>query len=325
MLNYNDILVDTLYKDEEIQAPNPVILIKGHTIGVPQNFITINGLPKSRKTTFAMFFIASGLTGRPFFDINVKIQADEKIILFDTEQSIFDFSRQIQILKKAINSQKLPDNFSAYLFRKYEPKDILNSMYLVIKEQRPKLIILDNLTELVINPNDMAEAKAVIQFLKKVTAEFNLTCICLLHLNKNNMLSIGNLGSMADRGAQSVLKVTHDKESGASTLEPVFLRSSNHFTPISINYNTDIKQYEQTTPPEQKESRKKFVLATLKDSDHINRLNIIFNSVKEITYSEIIEEIKRIYGVGTNVAKQQILPYLVGNKFLNNNKGIYTK
>lgn len=325
MLDYNNIIADTLFKDENLQAPEPVIEIKGHVIGVPQNFITINGLPKSRKTTFAMFFIASGLTGRTFFDISVKLQPDEKIILFDTEQSVYDFSRQIKILKTAINSDKLPDNFSAYLFRKYEPKDILNSMYLIIKEQKPKLIIIDNLTELVINPNDMTEAKAVIQFLKKITAEFNLTCLCLLHLNKNNMLSIGNLGSMADRGAQSVLKVTHDKDTGASTMEPVFLRSSNHFTPISINYNTDFKQYEQTTPPEQKETRKKFVLATLKDSDHINRINIIFNNVTEITYSEIIEEIKRIYGVGTNVAKQQILPYLVGNKFLNNNKGIYKK
>ena len=323
MINYNDILNDTLYKDEDIIPPDPIIKINEHIIGVPQNFITINGLPKSRKTTFAMFFIASGLTGRKFFDIEVKILPDEKIILFDTEQSVFDFSRQIRILKNAINSNKLPDNFSAYLFRKYEPKDILNSMYLVIKEQMPKLIIIDNLTELVINPNDMSEAKAVIQFLKKITAEFNTTCVCLLHLNKNNMLSIGNLGSMADRGAQSVLKVTHDKESGASTLEPVFLRSSNHFAPISINYNTELKKYEQTQTSVKETSRKKFVLATLNDSDHFNRLNIIFNISPQLTYSELIEEIKRLYGVGTNVAKQQILPYLVGNKIIKNNKGIY--
>jgi len=324
MLDYKEIIKECLFKDGDFTAPEPVITIKGHVIGVPQNFITINGLPKSRKTTFANYFIASGITGRSFFDIQVNIQIDEKIILFDTEQSIFDFSRQIKTLKNAIQSDNLPDNFSAYLFRKYEPKDILNTMYLIIKEQKPKLIIIDNLTELVINPNDMAEAKAVIQFLKKITAEFNLTCICLLHLNKNNMLSIGNLGSMADRGAQSVLKVTHDKDSGASTLEPVFLRSSNHFEPISINYNTDLKKYEQTTP-QNTQPRKKFVLASLSDSDHINRINVIYLNAEQFTYAEIIEEIKRLYGVGTNIAKQQILPYLIGNKFLKTNKGIYTK
>jgi hypothetical protein len=137
-------------------------------------------------------------------------------------------------------------------------------------------------------------------------------------------MSTGNLGSLADRGAQSVLKVTLDKDLGVSTLEPILLRSSAHFEPISITYNNDLKKYEQTKT-EKKDTRKKFVLSSLTSVDHINRLNVIFLNVKEWTYGEFVEEIKKIYGVGTNISKQQIIPYLLGNNYLINNKGSYSK
>jgi len=324
MKDYANISDECRYIDTDYELPPPIITIQNHTIATSGNFITLTGLPKSRKTTFAIFTIASALTGRVFFDISVNLSIDEKIVLFDTEQSIYDFSRQMKMLKKAIRSNTLPENFNAYLFRKYEPSDTLNAMYYVIKTDKPKIIIIDNLTELVTNPNDMAESKAVIQFLKRITAEYQIVVICLLHLNKNNMLSIGNLGSMADRGAQSVLKVTLDKDMGISTLEPIFLRSSGHFEPISITYNSDLKKYEQTQS-NKKENRKKFVLAALTHIEHVNRLDVIFINQPEWTYNEFVEEIKKIYGVGTNIAKQQIIPFLLGNKYLLNNKGTYSK
>jgi hypothetical protein len=324
MKNYEEISKECEYIDTNIDPPPPIITIQNHTIATSGNFITLTGLPKSRKTTFAVFGIASALTGKSFFDIKVNLNEDEKIVLFDTEQSIYDFSRQMKMLKKAINKPSLPDNFKAYLFRKYDPVDVLNSMYYVIKNNLPKIIIIDNLTELVINPNDVSESKSVIQFLKRITAEYNIVVICLLHLNKNNLMSTGNLGSLADRGAQSVLKVTLDKDLGVSTLEPILLRSSAHFEPISITYNNDLKKYEQTKT-EKKDTRKKFVLSSLTSVDHINRLNVIFLNVKEWTYGEFVEEIKKIYGVGTNISKQQIIPYLLGNNYLINNKGSYSK
>jgi hypothetical protein len=41
---------------------------------------------------------------------------------------------------------------------------------------------------------------------------------------------------------------------------------------------------------------------------------------KSYEYNELVEEIKKIYGVGTNIAKQQIIPYLRGNNFLKQDK-----
>ena len=322
MVNVNEIINECKWIDKDYGIITPVITIQGRSIAHDGNFITLNGLPKSRKTTFLQFFIYSALTGNEIFGIKSHIQKDEKICVIDTEQTIHDFQRQTNNLKKMMGVKSLPNNFSAYLFRKYEPNVIIDSIYNIIVNERPKILCIDNLTELVINPNDMNEAKAVIQFLKKITAEFNIVVICLLHLGKGNLQTLGNLGSMADRGAQSVLRVVYDAETGGSTIEPVFLRSDAHFNPIQIMYDIESKTY-YSTEASIKKSSKKFVLTNLTNDDHYNRLNVVFLNSNEISYSELVESIKQLYGVGNNIAKQQIIPYLTGNKFLIANKGIY--
>jgi len=322
--NIIEVLNRARYIDSDIPTPEPVITIQGKTIAHPGNVVTINGLPKSRKTTYQSFFIASALSGREIFDIRVNLKADEKIILVDTEQSIHDFSRQIKTLKKIICKNDLPLNFTAYLFRQYEPDIILNSIYELVKTERPKILFIDNLTELVIDYNNVQESKKVIQFLKTITAEFNLVVVCLLHLGKGNLQTLGNLGSMADRTAQTTLKIVLDKDTGHSTMEPGFMRSDAHFNPVTVFWNEEQRQYEHTTATAPKPKSRKFILMELTDTDHFNRLNIIFKDNREVIYSELVEEIKKLYGVGTNISKQQIIPYLSGNHFIIGVKGIYT-
>ena len=227
----------------------------------------------------------------------------------------------MNFLKYNLKVKKLPSNFQAYLFRKYDPDIILNSVYTLMKEQQPKILILDNATELVLNPNDMTESKKLIQFIKLITAEFNCVVICLLHLSKSNLQTLGNIGSYMDRMAQSTLKVTLDKETGTSTLEPQLMRSDSFFKPISIGYNEETKNYEQVEHEQDRpKPSRKFILMNISPDDHINRLNAIFFTKKSFEYNELVEEIKKIYGVGTNISKQQIIPYLRGNNFLKQDK-----
>lgn len=320
----NEIISASLFLDKEIIQPPPILTIDNKTIATEGNFITISGQPKSRKTTFAFFMIASGLLQKSIFNIQLNLKADEKIILIDTEQSIFDFARQIKILKFTLKCKKLPLNFSAYLFRQYDPEQIIEAITLIMERDKPKILILDNLTELVINPNDIPESKKIIQFLKRITAQYNCCIITLLHNSKSTNNTLGNLGSYADRGAQSTLRATIDKETDIFTLEPIFMRSDAYFKPINVFYNKEINKYEQTETAPKKES-KKFNVNNFDEADHINRIGAIFRTQKEISYAELVVEIKQIYGIGTNGAKQKIIPYLTGNNFIKSVKGIYTR
>lgn len=325
MIEIHNILADTLFNDIELPEQKPIITIKDKTIATLQNFICLTGLPKSYKTTFAFHFIASGLSNKTIFDISVKINKSDKICLIDTETGVHEFSKQIKTLKRTLRVNKLPENFSAYLFRKYDPDIIIMAIEKIIELEKPKILFIDNLTELVINPNDMIESKKIIQFLKKVTSEHNLVIVCLLHLGKSNPNnSLGNLGSYAARGCQSELKVSYDKETNLTTLEPILMRSDLYFDPIQIFWNPDKKEFEQNLEIKAaKKNSRKFVLMDLTNDDHMKRLGVVFIDHKEIIYNELVEEIKKIYGVGTNIAKQQIIPYLLGNKFLFKDKGIY--
>ena len=123
-----------------------------------------------------------------------------------------------------------------------------------------------------------------------------------------------------DRMAQTVLKVTLDKETGYSTMEANLMRSDSFFNPITIGYNENLKNYEQIDNFDYNKKPKKFNMVDFSDKDHFNRLSSIFDNINEIGYAELIEELKRIYGVGTNISKQQILPYLRTNRLIKQNK-----
>ena len=326
-IDYPKIINETLFIDQFIEQPKPTIIIGGKIVGVLNSFISICGLPKSRKTTFMNYFIASALTGLDFMSIKVNCDPFDKIIVFDTEQSIYDFSRQVKHLKYLIKAEKIPVNLEAYLFRQYDPEVILNSIYLIMLEKKPKIIFIDNITELVLNFNDPVESKKLVQFLKKITAEFNCTIITLLHLGKGNLQSLGNLGSMTDRSSNSVLRVIYDKETQSSTLEANMLRSDSLFKPITIIWSEEEKTYIQINlldqAPTEKISRK-FDITNLSREDHFTKLSLVFGRKDQLTYEELISEIKLIYGVGTNIAKQIIVPVLLEQYILSRiEKGIY--
>jgi hypothetical protein len=318
------IVDECMFLDLELPDQKPVITIQNKFIAYPQNFICINGLPKSYKTTFAGFFIQSALSKKCIFDIEVNLDPDKKIILIDTEQSIYDFSRQVKNLKRNIKKNSLPDNFKAYLFRKYDPDVIIKAITEIIIQQQPSILIIDNLTELVNSPNDIPESKAVITWLKKVTAEYNLVIICLLHNAKSTMMSTGNLGSLADRGSQSTVTVKHNKEENTTTMEATLMRSDSYFNPVTIKYDIELKNFIQIeTENKPKINSRKFVLMDLTNEDHFNRLRIIFIKTKSFVYSEFVNEITKMYGIGINIAKTQVIPYLRGNEFVLAEDGIY--
>lgn len=318
-----DVLTDAFYEDIEYPQKLPIITIQGRTIATESNFINLTGLPKTFKTSILFKFIESALTQKNVLDIEVNIKKTDLVICIDTEQGKSEYYRQIKNLKKNMRVNKLPANFKSYLFRKYEPDVIIQSIYEIVSTQKPKILLIDNLTELVFNPNDLIESKKIIQFLKKITAEFNLVVVALLHLGKQNLMSLGSLGSYADRGCQSSLKLVHDKETNIITLDATLMRSDKYFEPIGITYDNDLHDFVKCDAVVKKPNSKKFILQNITDTEHKDRLRIIFMQSKTMGYNELIDAITKMYGIGLNIAKQQIMPYLRGNEFIVNEEGIY--
>jgi len=330
MSEIKKIVEDVFYRDDPNETePEILIKINNKIVLTENSFITISGLPKSRKTTFMQIFLSSAMSGKNNFGIEVNIKSTDKIVIVDTEQSKYSFNKQHKFLKKMLGIEKMPKRVSAFLFRRYEPEVVLQSIIFLCEKIKPRLLFIDSLTDLAYNPNDPLEAKKISQFLKTLTDTYNIGVVTLLHLNKSNNFTVGHLGAAVDRAAESVLKVEIDKETQISTLSPNMMRSDGLFEPVSIAFNETANIYEKCETPTKEdayknERPKKFSMDEFTNEDLKSRIEITFEHQKEYTYKPFVEALKKTFGRGDTIIKQTVIPYLQFKKLIHTKNGIYT-
>lgn len=234
---------DYLFKDQK--PPNEVlcITINDKKIGSLGNIVTIQGKPKSRKTVFITGMIASFLSGFPVYNISCTLPDGCRMAWIDTEQSKYDLYKCVQFVKKETEYKKLPDFISVYQNRPLNPAE--NRLFLqklVASDDKLKVIFIDGLLDFVNDMNNIEECTGLIQELQQLIFHKDILIITVLHENKGSNFSLGHLGSFLERKSQSVLRV--EKTVSGSTLEPVYLRSDQDFTPVQIYWNFNINQYE---------------------------------------------------------------------------------
>jgi len=322
-MDIKSIINEALFTDRDLPDEIPTITIQDKIVATKGNFITINGMPKSYKTTIMNFFIYSAISQTEIFGIKLHLEKSESIVLVDTEQGVFDFNKQFKRLKHLLKTKTAPEQMKSYLFRKNEPHEILKAIELILIEQKPKFLFIDNLTELVINPNDMIEAKTVIQFLKRITAEHDTTIVCLLHLGKTSFNTLGNLGSYADRGAQASIKLKYDIDNDIISVEPSLMRSDRLFKTINLRYNNDIHNFETLEIEPVDKKKKSFEIANQSFEGLKSTVSLIFENEPGLIYSDLVESLKPVFGVGNNIVKQKIIPHLMRINLIKNLDGLY--
>ena len=220
-------------------------------IGTAGNFVSITGLPKARKSTIVGAMISSFMIGKPVYTFSLKIHKDKnKIAIFDTEQSEYDFNRNIMAIERLTGySKKEVFNFlDAYLLREDDCMTILRLINEYLKNNASTgIIIIDGLLDLIDNMNDEGASKRLIRTLKKWAKKYDILIITVLHLGKKDNSSIGHIGSASDRYAQSTLTVEKTKD-GNTTITGKYLRSAKDFETIEIMWNNDSKKYIQLKP-----------------------------------------------------------------------------
>lgn len=308
------LLAERAYNPEKPPPPDQVVLrIEGKNIGSLGNFITISGLPKRGKGKFTAAIIAGALTGEIIWGIHTWLPPEKrKIAFFDTDQSRYDFYKNIELIKQLAGLEKQPENLFAFNVRKDEPNTIAN-MVEVFTRLHPDtgIVVIDNIGDLLNNFNDEGQSKKLINYLKRITDEKNILVINTLHLGKSNNSTIGHLGAMSDRYAQSTLAC--EKIENNYILKLKDSRTAGDFTPISIFYDEYTNTWKESGwVPEQDEKIKPLKPKPVEIEEEIHRRNVrrIFSIENFLQYSELIEEIKQTYAVGTNWAKQCVIHLL---------------
>jgi hypothetical protein len=285
-----------------------VFIIESKNIGTLQNFITITGLQKSGKTRYLSAMIAAGLMNTDIFGMRIHLPENKRrIAYFDTEQGDYDFYRTMDGIRMFCQSDKLPANFDSYNLREDEPREIvwMIEKYLQINSDCG-LLVIDGILDLIESFNDEAESKRLINTLKKITKVYNLLALLTLHKGKTTANTLGHLGSMADRAAQSVLLVEKVKERNSFLLKADYLRSADDFTPIEIYFEKNEHTWKQTFyNPEQDTKVKRLQIKPDEYDIETHRQTVvkIFSFQEVVSYDQITKDIMELYAVSRQWAR----------------------
>ena len=239
--NLLKLLSARLYDPNTQPPPEEVVLkIRGENIGSLGNFSIISGLPKAGKSTFINSIISSNFNmERVKFQTSLNTPHNRPYIgYFDTESAKYDFYKNINRIKQMANLyDKLPYNLQAFSTRKdsAETNRLLIEFY--CQEMKPSVIFIDGLLDCVSNYNDEKESRFVIDYLKRITEEYNVFILGVVHTGKKDNHTLGHFGSMVDRYAQSVLEVIKDIENNVFRLCAKYCRSSLGFADVCIQWN----------------------------------------------------------------------------------------
>ena len=170
--------------------------------GVPTipsgELIGLTGKAKKGKSQFGYYLIGTMLSGMTKGVVK-PIKADYKVCIFDTEQSQRSLLKCCQrALKFAGEPTKIPnEHLMPFFMRPLSIEERKTEIEKAISGERPTLVFLDGIRDLVADFNNLEQSNEIIQWLLSLTADYGCTIVCVLHQNKKEGDSTmrGHLGT----------------------------------------------------------------------------------------------------------------------------------
>ncbi len=208
----------------------PIIEQNGIMIASLGNISAVVGAAKSKKTFLCTALVGGLLAERGDFGITPRLA---KVLWVDTEQSVLHARKVVERIHRLAGWSEECNNglLHTLTLREVEPKARAEILYMAIELYRPTLVIVDGISDLMYNTNDIAESESIVGKLMALSADFNCHILCVLHTNPDSDKARGHIGSTLQRKAETVLFVHKVGES--SVVEPQFCRNE-EFEPFAF-------------------------------------------------------------------------------------------
>lgn len=239
------ILYERSYRNGYVPPPqHKVLVVNDRLVGTLNNMVVFSGLPKSGKSSFLSAAIASAFVPYSIFNIATHLPPKRKgLLLMDTESSEDDFYKQVQRIKTCIGKDEMPKTFHAFMLRDRVAVEIKEYIeYYLQLHPEISIVYIDGMLDLLMNYNDERESKGVIDWLKRITAQYKVLLVGVVHTGKKDNHTLGHFGSMIDRYCQSVLVVEKDEKEVPTlhTLKSKLMRSDANIEPITLQNNNGV-------------------------------------------------------------------------------------
>ena len=215
---------------ESAPVYKPIIEQNGVMIASLGNISAVVGAAKSKKTFLCTALVGGLLADKGDFGITPRLA---KVLWVDTEQSVLHARKVVERIHRLAGWSEDSNNglLHTLTLREVEPKARAEILYMAIELYRPTLVIVDGISDLMYNTNDIAESESIVGKLMALSTDFNCHILCVLHTNPDSDKARGHIGSTLQRKAETVLFVHKVGES--SVVEPQFCRNE-EFEPFAF-------------------------------------------------------------------------------------------
>lgn len=205
-----------------IAMPVPVVQWHGLTVGSEGNISTVVGQAKSKKTFLCSAIAAGMLSAEGYLGFRPQ---PGRLLWIDTEQAQAHVQRVMTRVHRMAGfaPRENHDRFWTLALRELDPKVRAEVAFAAIEELRPRLAVIDGISDLQYDTNDLKESERIVTDLMRISSQLACHILCVLHTNPNSDKARGHTGSALQRKSESVLYVHRSGQ--ASVVEPQFCRN----------------------------------------------------------------------------------------------------
>ena len=286
--------------------------------------------------TFLVKLIVSAILKKGVFQNRLLSELPEgrdKILYIDTEQSKFHVKLGLSQIKEMLGqeSENELDRMNVYQFDAVSTTQRLEYVKWLIYNTKPDFVILDGVSDLALDTNNLKEADELVTNLRIWATENNCHILNVIHQNPNDIQTKmkGHLGTKLQDKSEIVIGVTIDKENDSNRIVQSLASRNRKPDPFEFSINENgMPQIQEFEVTESKLTGKKAPKTEKPDYQMFEILNIIYSKktdeINYYRYGELKEQLVLEYEkkfketLGENNAKKLLTKFVDKNWILKN-------
>jgi len=221
-----------------VEPDQPSITVGGVGAMALCNVSAVKAKQKMGKTTALTVVVSAVLSGQC---LRVESALECPTVLWmDTEQSDYDSKLIVERIRMLthLDDEYINEHFKLLNVRRFDTEERVTYLKEAIHVFRPQMVIVDGIVDLAGDFNDPYASKALINELLRISSEYRLALVAVLHTNKSDgdHAMRGHLGTMLSQKATTVLEC--EKEDNVITVKCTDYRHAQLPT-FSLRYDDD--------------------------------------------------------------------------------------
>lgn len=298
--------------NEEVPMPEIVLSVcdsngqNKRMIMTRENISCVTAQAKVGKT-FLVKLIVSAILKKGVFQNRLLSELPvgrDKILYIDTEQSKFHVKLGLSQIKEMLgeNNENELNRMSVYQFDAVSTLTRLEYVKWLIYNTRPDFVVLDGISDLALDTNNLKEADELVTSLRIWATECNCHILNVIHQNPNDIQTKmkGHLGTKLQDKSEIVIGVSIDKEDDTNRIVQSLASRNRKPEPFEFTINENgMPEIQNNQINEYKLSGKKAPKTEKPDYQLYQILTTIFSKkqgeLNFYTYGNLIEQIKLEY------------------------------